>query len=254
MKKHKILKLFIVLFVLVAVFALIVFATVCIEGYEMYQSALQEKSMDDTVNEIRSASGYVTIDKIPKDFKNAIIAIEDHRYESHGPVDFISIIRAIVRNISEFRIVEGGSTITQQFAKNTFFSQEQKFSRKMAEVFAAIDLEKKYSKGDIIEMYINTIYYGDGFYGIGAASKGYFNKEPMELNLYEITLLAGIPNAPGVYSLSENPDLAKQRQKQVINAMVKYGYLTQEQANSVFEESSGQISLRENLSFILQDL
>ena len=124
----------------------------------------------------------------------------------------------------------------------------------MAEVFAAIDLEKKYSKGDIIEMYINTIYYGDGFYGIGAASKGYFNKEPMELNLYEITLLAGIPNAPGVYSLSENPDLAKQRQKQVINAMVKYGYLTQEQANSVFEESSGQISLRENLSFILQDL
>ena len=254
MKKHKIFKLFIVLFVLVAVFALIVFATVCIEGYEMYQSALQEKSMDDTVNEIRSASGYVTIDKIPKDFKNAIIAIEDHSYESHGPVDFISIIRAIVRNISEFRIVEGGSTITQQFAKNTFFSQEQKFSRKMAEVFAAIDLEKKYSKDDIIEMYINTIYYGDGFYGIGAASKGYFNKEPMELNLYEITLLAGIPNAPGVYSLSENPDLAKQRQKQVINAMVKYGYLTQEQANSVFEESSGQISLRENLSFILQDL
>ena len=254
MNKHKIFKLFTVFFLLVAVFALIVFATVCIEGYEMYQSALQEKSMDDTVNEIRSASGYVTIDKIPKDFKNAIIAIEDHPYESHGPVDFISIIRAIVRNISEFRIVEGGSTITQQFAKNTFFSQEQKFSRKMAEVFAAIDLEKKYSKDDIIEMYINTIYYGDGFYGIGAASKGYFNKEPMELNLYEITLLAGIPNAPGVYSLSENPDLAKQRQKQVINAMVKYGYLTQEQANSVFEESSEQISLRENLSFILQDL
>lgn len=141
-------------------------------------------------------NGYVTIDKIPAKFKYAIIAVEDHRYESHGAIDFISIMRAVYRNISEFSLVEGGSTITQQFAKNTFFTQEKKFTRKMAEVFAAIDLEKMYSKDDIIEMYMNTIYFGDGYYGIGAASRGYFDKEPAELTLDEITLLAGIPNAP----------------------------------------------------------
>lgn len=162
----------------------------------MYQEALKEKSMEERIEEIRSKSGYVTIDKIPLQFKNAIISIEDHRYESHGAVDFISIGRAILRNISEFDLVEGGSTITQQFAKNTFFTQEKKFSRKMAEIFAAIDLEKKYSKDDIIEMYMNTIYFGDGYYGIGAASRGYFKKEPLELNLDELTLLAAIPNAP----------------------------------------------------------
>ncbi len=92
--------------------------------------------------------------------------------------------------------MEGGSTITQQLAKNIFFTQEKKFSRKMAEIFAAIDLEKNYSKDDIIEMYMNTIYFGDGYYGIGAASRGYFKKEPSELTLDELTLLAGIPNAP----------------------------------------------------------
>ena len=100
----------------------------------------------------------------------------------------------------------------------------------MAEIFAAIDLEKIYSKNDIIEMYINTIYFGDGYWGLNSASHGYFNKDPLDLSLDEITLLAGIPNAPGVYSLSNNPDLAKQRQKQVIACMVEYGYLTQEQA------------------------
>lgn len=234
MKKHKILKIIIIFLALIFVLGAAAFTVFTVQGYEMYQSAIQEKSMEERINEIRSAKNYVTIDKIPKDFKNAIIAVEDHRYESHGPVDFISIGRAIVRNISEFRLVEGGSTITQQFAKNTFFTQEKKFSRKMAEVFAAIDLEKVYSKDDIIEMYMNTIYYGDGYYGIGSASRGYFNKEPMELTLNELTLLAGIPNAPGVYSLSDNPDLAKQRQKQVVGCMVEYGYLTEEEANSLF--------------------
>lgn len=175
-------------------------------------------------------NGYVTLDKIPEQFKNAIIAIEDHRYTTRtSTVDFISIGRAIYRNISEFDLIEGGSTITQQFAKNTFFTQERKFSRKMAEIFAAIDLEKLYSKDDIIEMYMNTIYFGDGYYGIGAASRGYFRKEPSELTLDELTLLAAIPNAPSIYSLSNKPELAKQRQVQIIDAMIEHGYLTEEE-------------------------
>lgn len=231
----KLLKLFIKLLVFIFIIGAIIFGLFVAKGYKMYESALKESSMEDRIEEIRSKKGYVTLDNIPKDFKNAVIAIEDHRFESHGPVDFIAIGRAIFRNIKEFRLIEGGSTITQQFAKNTFFTQERDFARKIAEIFAAFDLEDTYTKDDIIEMYMNTIYFGDGYYGIGSASRGYFNKEPMELTLDELTLLAGLPNAPSVYSLSNNPDLARQRQKQVVGCMVEYGYLTKEESDNLFE-------------------
>lgn len=195
------------------------------QGHELYMEALAESSMEERVDKIRSKSDYLTIDKIPENFTNALIAIEDHRFESHGAVDFISIGRAVFRNITNMNFSQGGSTITQQLAKNTFFTQERKFTRKVAEIFAAIDLEKAYSKDDIIEMYMNTIYFGDGYYGINAASHGYFDKEPMELTFDEATLLAGIPNAPSVYSLSNNPELARKRQKYVINSMIEYGFI-----------------------------
>ena len=227
----KLLKLIIILFSILFGLGIVAFAGFSIDAYDMYQEALEEKSMELRIEEIRTKKGYVTLDKIPVQFKNAIISIEDHRFEEHGAVDFISIGRAIYRNITEFDLIEGGSTITQQFAKNTFFTQERKFTRKIAEIFAAIDLEKVYSKDDIIEMYMNTIYFGDGYYGIGAASKGYFNKEPLDLTLDELTLLAGIPNAPSVYSLSNSEELARQRQKQVINSMIEHGYLKEEEMN-----------------------
>lgn len=229
----KLLKLIIKLLIFVFIIGAIFFGIFVAGGYDMYQKSLAEASIEERINEIRNKESYVTIDNIPTDFKSAIIAVEDHRFESHGAIDLISIGRAIVRNVSEFRLVEGGSTITQQFAKNTFFTQEKSFVRKVAEVFAAIDLEEMYTKDEIIEMYMNTIYFGDGFYGIGSASHGYFNKEPIELTLDELTLLAGIPNAPGIYSLSNNPDLARQRQKQVIGCMVEYGYLSKEDANKL---------------------
>lgn len=231
--KKKVFKVIIYLLLAIFILGLSVFAYCSFEGYQMYQNALKEKSIEERINEIRSKEDYVTIDKIPKDFKYAIIAVEDHRFEEHGAVDVVAIMRAIYRNITEFQLIEGGSTITQQFAKNTFFTQERKFTRKMAEIFAAIDLEKMYSKDDIVEMYINTIYYGDGYYGIGEASRGYFDKEPMDLTLDEITLLAGLPNAPSVYSLSNSPELARERQLQVIYAMEAYGFLTEEQVNSL---------------------
>lgn len=229
----KLLKLFIKLLTFVFIIGAILFGIFIAKGYNMYQNSLEEASIEERISEIRNKENYVTIDNIPVDFKNAIIAVEDHRFESHGAIDLISIGRAVFRNISEFRLIEGGSTITQQFAKNTFFTQEKSFVRKVAEIFAAIDLEKIYTKDEIIEMYMNTIYFGDGFYGIGSASHGYFDKEPMELTLDELTLLAGIPNAPGIYSLSNNPDLARQRQKQVIGCMVEYGYLSKEDADKL---------------------
>ena len=195
------------------------------KGYNMYKESISKESMESRVEAIRNESDYVTINLISKDFKNAIIAVEDHRFESHGAVDFISIGRAIFRNLINLNLDEGGSTITQQLAKNVFFTQESTLTRKMAEIFAAIDLEKNYSKDEIIELYMNIIYFGDGYYGINQASKGYFNKTPLELTFDEATLLAGIPNAPSVYSLSNNPDLARQRQQHVINSMKEYGFM-----------------------------
>lgn len=145
--------------------------------------------------------------------------------------------RAIWINLSNFELREGGSTITQQVAKNIFFMEEDDVAtRKIAEIFAAYDLEKYYTKNDIIELYINTIYYGDGYYGLKQACKGYFKKEPSEMTLYECTMLAGIPNAPSIYSPTVNPDLTLSRQKKVVSDMVKYGYLSQEDAEKLFNQ------------------
>ena len=168
-------------------------------------------------HQIKSLNGY----------QNAVIAVEDHRFEKHGGIDIIGTCRAIVTNITSFSLVEGGSTITQQLARNLYFTQEQSFTRKIAELLVAFDLEKNYSKDQILELYINTIYFGEGYYGIKEACEGYFDKEPMDMTFDEMTLLAGIPNAPSVYSLNANPDLAKQRQQHVINAMKEYGYIEQ---------------------------
>ena len=129
--------------------------------------------------------------------------------------------------------VEGGSTITQQLAKNMYFTQEKIIERKIAEVFMAWQIESNYSKEDIFELYVNTIYFGDGYYTVKDACKGYFNKELDEMTDYECILLAGIPNAPSVYAPTKNPDLAKQRQKQVMRKMIENGLLTEEEANEI---------------------
>ena len=122
-------------------------------------------------------------------------------------------------------LAEGGSTITQQLAKNMYFTMEKKFTRKVAEVFVARKLEQMYTKDEILEMYINVAYFGDGLYGLKEAANGYFDKEPLELTFDEITLLAGLPNAPSAYSLSDNEDLARRRQQIVINQMKKYNFI-----------------------------
>ena len=206
------------------------------KGYQMYESAIEIVSIREKVKEIKADKNYVTIDKVPKDYINAVVAIEDHRFYEHYAVDIVSLGRAIVTDINTKSISEGGSTITQQLAKNMYFSQEKAFTRKVAEVFVSLELEKIYSKDDIIEMYINIAYYGDGFYGIREASLGYFNKEPEELTLEECTLLAGLPNAPSVYALSNNSPLTVKRQLQVIEAMKKYEYISDKDAEELKKE------------------
>ena len=122
--------------------------------------------------------------------------MEDRRFYQHAGIDPIAIVRAAVHDLSTGTLDQGGSTITQQVAKNLFFTQEKQFVRKAAEVFMAFALEDSYSKDDILELYVNTIYFGDGYYGIHDAAQGYFGQPPAALTPYQSTLLAGIPTLP----------------------------------------------------------
>lgn len=148
-------------------------------------------------------------------------------------VDLIATSRAFINNIATMHISGGGSSITQQVAKNLCFTQEKKLTRKVAELFAVYHLEKDYEKDDILEIYINNMYFGNGYYNIYDAATGYYNKLPSELTPYEATLLAGVPNAPSVYAPTVNLELAEQRQSQVLEAMVKYDVLSQEEADKI---------------------
>jgi len=199
------------------------------QGHKLYENSLNEEPLKEKIDSIiAEKQNYVKYNDINKDYINAVISVEDIRFFDHRGVDIISIGRAIFVDIKNMNFTEGGSTITQQLAKNIYFNQKKEITRKIAEIFMAKDIEKNYSKEEIFELYVNTIYYGDGYYSLYDASKGYFGKEPKEMNLYEETLLAGIPNAPSVYSPTVNPDLSKQRQKQVIHKMLKNNYITKE--------------------------
>ena len=203
-------------------------------GYTLYEDKLEVQPLADKISDIENSPDFVSIEEVPKDYINAIIAVEDHRYYDHGAIDIIGLTRAVFINIKNKELQEGGSTITQQVAKNLYFIEEDNaFRRKIAEMFMAIDIENNYSKENILEMYINTIYFGDGYYGIKEACEGYLNKEPKDMNLAESTMMAGIPNAPSVYAPTVNKELCKQRQNKVISSMVEYGYLNQEQADSI---------------------
>lgn len=210
----------------------IIFSIMLFIGYLYYSNFLKEKSLADRVEEITSSENFVKFDDMSTYYINAVISVEDHRFYEHGPVDFIAISRAIFTNIKEQEFLEGGSTITQQVAKNVVLSQEQSWVRKLAEIFASYDLEKNYSKKEIFELYVNTCYFGDGYYGIYYASYGYYNKSPKDLNLDDSSMLAGVPNAPSVYAPTVNLDLAKKRQKHVLNTMLEYGYINEEELSN----------------------
>lgn len=158
--------------------------------------------------------------------KQALVATEDKRFYEHGAVDFFSIGRALYTNIIAGQTVEGGSTITQQLVKNLFLSSKRIMSRKVEEIFLAYLMEHYYSKDEIITMYLNTIYYGTDYYGIKAASEGYFNTDPKDLNLSQAAVLAGIPQAPSYFNPVSNMDATKQRQRTVLTLMAQQGIIS----------------------------
>ena len=222
-------KLLFAIFLLIIIICSIFFLI----GHSYYSKALKEKPLISRVDEITQRENFVKFEDMSSYYRNAVISVEDHRFYDHGPVDFIAIARAFFTNVKNGELQEGGSTITQQVAKNVIFSQEQSWLRKLGEIFAAYDLEKNYTKNEIFELYVNTAYFGDGYYGICDASYGYYKKSPRDLNLDEASMLAGVPNAPSVYAPTVNPDLAKKRQYHVLNTMLEYGYITKDEASLI---------------------
>ncbi len=205
------------------------------KGYDMYKEALNNMAIEDKIKEIKSIDNYTEVKELPKIYIDAIISVEDHRFYKHNGIDIIAIFRALIHDLKAGSFIEGGSTITQQLAKNTYFTQEKKIERKIAEVFMAFEFEEVLKKDEILELYLNSSYYGSGYYTVKEASRGYFAKEPIDMNDYEAVMLAGIPNAPSVYMPNKNPKLAKERQQQVLRQMVKYKFLTQEEADNIKE-------------------
>ena len=176
----------------------------------------------------------VLLSQMPPDLLHAIIAVEDSRFYEHKGVDPLGILRALLTNIENLRLRQGASTITQQLARSLFLSSEKSFKRKVKEALLAWKIEKMLSKDEILELYLNQIYFGHGAYGVQSAARTYFGKNVEQLNLAEVAYLAGVPRAPTEYSPYNNPERAKQRQGVVLRRMVEEGFITEDQFRDVY--------------------
>lgn len=224
-----------VVLILIALFA-IVTGFFAVRGAILWNKAKDGLSVGRAAEAIRAAEHFTPYEDLPQFYIDAVISVEDRRFWDHSGISVRSIARAVFYDLKTKSLEQGGSTITQQLVKNVWFSEEKKFERKFAEVFAAFELERELDKKDIFELYVNTIYFGSGCYGVGAAAWGYFGKAPSQLSDYECAMLAGLPNAPSAYSPDESPELARQRLEQVLDAMQANGVLTEEAANEILAQ------------------
>ena len=209
---------------------------------ELAQTSIVYDSVGNVVDELPGVQNrfVVGLDEIDPGLRHAVIAIEDHRVYNHRGVDLEAIGRAVGENITNLSIRQGGSTITQQLIKNTYIAQEQRqipsLTRKMTEASLAWQYEEQHTKEEILEQYLNTVYFGANAYGAEAAARTYFDKSATELTLPESALLAGIINLPGTYDPFSNPGSARARRDVVLDRMLEYGYITQDE----YEEASAQ--------------
>lgn len=216
--------------------------SISIEGLDTYSQVVANatqiydrngKLLADLSGELRE---YVPLREIPPLLQLATIASEDRRFFQHRGIDLRAIMRALYQDLKRGTIVEGGSTITQQLARNLYLTQTRTISRKMQEMAIAIRLERHYSKEEILEMYLNKVYYGSGAYGVSMASKIYFGKPVGQLTLAECALLAAIPRRPNDYSPYKNPELAMRMRNIVLDKMVNMGFITPEEAERAKRE------------------
>ena len=186
----------------------------------------------------------VPLSKVAPIMHQAIVAIEDNRFYDHRGVDAKAILRAIVEDLRQMDLAQGGSTITQQLARNAFLSHEKTFARKLSEAIYAVQIERKYTKDEILEKYLNQIYFGHGAYGIEAASQLYFNKSASDLNLTEAAMLAGLPRSPYYYSPHVDKEAALRRRNTVLARMAELGYITQEEKEKAQKEPIEVVPLK----------
>lgn len=187
---------------------------------------------------------FVSLKQIPKHLANATVAVEDSRFYEHAGVDFRGIARALVRNIRGGEISQGGSTITQQLARNVYLTQKRTFTRKAREAVLAVLIERHYTKPKILELYLNQVYFGSGAFGVEAASKVYFDKNVDRLNLAECALIAGLPNRPSDFSPHQNLQAAVRRRNIVLYRMAELGYITLGERDKAIEENPRIVSLK----------
>lgn len=206
------------------------------QGHTLYQKAVADHPIAAMYDSIRSRTDFVPYDVMPKTYVQAVIAVEDRRFASHHGIDPISIGRALLMDLKTHSLAEGGSTLTQQLAKNELFTQEKQMARKAAEMFAARDIEDYYSKQQIFEMYAGSCYFGNQWSGVAQAAQGYFGKPTRELTRAECVVLAGLPNAPSVYAA--NGELARRRALVVVERMERAKKLTHTQALELRDEVS----------------
>jgi penicillin-binding protein 1A len=219
-----------------------------IEELKQYNPSAGTKiySDDDVlIGELKIEKGiFVPIDAIPKNLINAVVAVEDSRFWKHKGIDYIAIGRALVKDLIHARLKEGASTLTQQLAKVVFLSPEKTIKRKIMEASLAIKLEKNLSKNEILELYLNKVYFGHGAYGVEMASKVYFGKSVRQLNLSEAAMIAGLVKAPTLFSPFNDLSKAKERQAVVLMRMEEEGYITKSEKEAAYRQPLYLSSLR----------
>lgn len=242
-RKPDIAKIIVCALVITAAVAAVSAATVFgARGYMMYRDAVGERSLEQRIEDVRSKENFTSYDELPQFYIDAVICTEDKRFETHNGIDPIAIARAAAIDLLTRSFVEGGSTITQQVAKNLLFDGEKRLERKAAEVFAAFALERCCTKDEIFELYVNIICFGSGYYCVYDAAEGYFGCAPAELNRYESAMLAGLPQAPSVYSPDSNLELAQRRTAAVLQRMVACDKITEQQALQIIDEGSDALA------------
>ena len=217
-------------------------AVSALETFQPVQGSKIYDDNDELITELHVERRiFVPLAQIPKSLRDAIIATEDRRFYSHWGIDPIGIARAVVQNYRRGRVVEGGSTITQQLTKVLFLTPDKSLERKLKEAALALEIERRYSKDRILEMYLNQIYFGHGAYGVEAAARTYFGKAVSELSVRESALLAGLPRAPTSYSPFDHANAAKLRREIVLRRLVEFGTIKEADAKRLARTDLGLI-------------
>ena len=224
-RKKLVIRIILLVMLTLVTLAVIAAGILAVLGWNMHKQAVTERPVRQVYAEISGDEHFVKFDDLPEFYVDAVVATEDRDFWGHTGIDPSALIRALLHDIAAMDFAEGGSTITMQTAKNLYYTQEKRLQRKTAEVFTAFEIEDKLDKKQIFELYVNTIYFGSNYYGIYAASMGYYGVPPSELTDEQCTVLAGLPQAPSVYSPDENPELAQQRAQQVLASMRECGYI-----------------------------